>query len=59
MVVRACWAAAGVEPTVFVRLRTLMVLAFIAMEVGFIFNLRIGLFPISPQFLLSLFYRMK
>ena len=35
----------ALSPLFFVRLRTLMVLAFIAMEVGFIFNLRIGLFP--------------
>ncbi|MDG1311173.1 MAG: hypothetical protein P8P26_03835 [Porticoccaceae bacterium] len=32
-------------PLWFVRLRTLAVMAFIALEIGFIFNLRIGLFP--------------
>ena len=35
----------ALSPLFFVRARTLMVVAFIAMEVGFIFNLRIGLFP--------------
>ncbi len=49
----------ALSPLFFVRLRTLMVLAFIAMEVGFILICVLGYFPISPQFLLSLFYRMK